>query len=226
MAQRRRVSEPQNGKHQQAASEPPHEMPEWLEEVRLRIESKAPLLQTLIRRSIEGVLTFSALSETSVANAASAPTDLAALVRALSSQDFLLLKQAEPLAPAFIRGIEAKRRLIEENGGALSSEQVAQTLGISRQAVEKRRQAGKLVAISTGRHGYRYPVWQFSESGTLAGLQDVLDILAPHDEWMKTIFFVSKNPRLGDRTPVEMLKKRKLKQVLDTALVYGEHGSA
>jgi hypothetical protein len=206
-------------------------MPAWLEEVRLRVESETPLMQALIRRSINGVLSFSALSDASVINATAAPTDFAALVRALSSQELLNellqdLKQAEPLAPAFIRGIVARRRLIKENGGVFTAEQVAGIIGISRQAVEKRRQAGKLIAVSTGRHGYRYPAWQFTESGTLAGLQDVLAVLEPHDEWMKTIFFVSRNPRLGDRTPAEMLRAGKITQVLDTALVYGEHGSA
>lgn len=188
-------------------------------------------MQTLIRRSIMGVLTFINLSEESVVNATSAPTDVATLVRALSSKEVMGelledLKQAEPLAPAFVRGIQARRRLIEENGGALTSDQVAQIIGISRQAVEKRRSGGKLIAISTGRHGFLYPVWQFDKSGTLEGLQEVLAVLEPHDEWMRTIFFVSNNPRLGGRTPVEMLQAGKLKEVLDAALIYGEHGSA
>ena len=205
----------------------PEDIPEWLEEVRLRVRREAPLMQALMRRAITAVLRFATLSEDSVVNAAAAPTDLAALVRALSSNELLDdLKQAEPLAPAFIRGIEAKRRLIEDHGGALSAEQVAEIIGISRQAVDKRRQARKLLAIATGRHGYRYPVWQFDETGTLPGLEDVLSVLAPHDEWTQTIFFLGKNPRLGGRPPVEMLKTGKLKQVLDAAQVYGEHGSA
>ena len=207
------------------------EIPEWLEEVRIRVERQAPLMQTLFRRSINGVLRLSALSEESVVNATSAPTDLGALVRALASQEALHelledLKQAEPLAPAFLRGIEAKRRVLEENGGVLTSEQVAEKIGISRQAVEKRRQAGKLVAVSTGRHGNLYPVWQFERSRVLAGLSEALAQLSGHDEWSQVIFFISKNPRLKDRTPIEMLKAGKLKEVLDAASVYGEHGSA
>jgi len=215
---------------QKSLAEPPIEMPEWLEEVRLRVEREAPMKQALIRRSIMGVLSFSRLSDESVVNATSAPTDLAALVRALSSEDMLReiledLKQAEPLAPAFIRGIEAKRRFIEENGGALTSDQVAKIIGITRQAVEKRRSAGKLIGLSTGRHGFLYPVWQFQESGTLQGLPAVLDLLASHDAWMKTIFFVSRNPRLKDRTPAEMLRKGQLTEVLEAARAYCEHGS-
>jgi hypothetical protein len=144
----------------------------------------------------------------------------------LSSTELLDdLKEVEPLAPAFIRGIEASRRLIDEHGGAVTAVQAGVILGISRQTVENRRRAGKLLAVSTGRHGYRYPVWQFDESGTLPGLGDVLRVLAPHDEWMQVAFFVAKNQRLADRTPVESLRAGKLDAVIDAAVVYGEHGA-
>src|SRR6266478_3341754 len=96
----------------------PEETPEWLEQVRVRVEREAPLMQALMRRAITAVMQFNALSEDSVVDATAAPTDLAALVRALSSDELLAdLKQAEPLAPAFIRGIEEKRQLIDEHGG-------------------------------------------------------------------------------------------------------------
>jgi hypothetical protein len=193
----------------------------------MRVEQEAPIMQALMRRAINAVLVLATLSEDSVVEATSASTDLAALVRALRSDELLDdLSRAEPLAPAFIRGIEARQRLIEEHGGTLTAEQVAQTIGISRQGVEKRRQAGKLVALTTGRHGYRYPVWQFSDSGTLPGLEEVLGVLAGHDEWMQTLFFVSKHPRLGDHTPTELLKSGELMRVLDAAQLYGEQGLA
>jgi hypothetical protein len=147
------------------------------------MQAQMRLMQALMRRAINAVMTLATLSEDSVVEAAAAPTDLAALVRALRSDELLEdLSRAEPLAPAFIRGIEARRRLIEEHGGTLTAEQVAQMIGISRQGVEKRRQAGRLVALATGRHGHRYPVWQFSDSGTLPGLEEVLGVLASHDE--------------------------------------------
>lgn len=201
-------------------------MPEWLEEVRLSVEREAPILRTLLVRGINAVLQFTALSESAIANATAAPTDLAVLLRALSSKELLDdLEAAEPLAPAFIRGIEASRRLIDENGGALTAVQAAEIVGVSRQMVDRRRSAGKLLAVTTGRHGYRYPVWQFDESGVLPGLEDVLKVLASEDEWMQVAFFVSKNPRLEDRTPIDALKAGELDAVLDAAAVYGEHGA-
>ncbi|HXB75606.1 MAG TPA: hypothetical protein VNY05_45660, partial [Candidatus Acidoferrales bacterium] len=142
------------------------------------------MLRALLVRAINAVLRFTALSESAIANATEAPTDLVALLRALSSPELLDdLRQADPLAPAFIRGIVATRRLINENGGALTVAQVTARLGVSRQMVDKRRHAGRLLAIATGRHGYRYPVWQFYDSGVLPGLEDVLKVLAPHDSW-------------------------------------------
>ena len=209
-----------------SSTEPPPEIPEWLEEVRLTVEREDPILRTLLVRGINAVLRFTALSESAIANATAAPTDLTVLLRALSSTELLDdLTAAEPLAPAFIRGIEASRRLIDEHGGALTAVQVAGTLGISRQMVDKRRRAGKLLAVSTGRHGFRYPAWQFDVSGVLPGLAEVLRVLAPRDEWMQVAFFVSEDQRLANRTPVDTLKAGELDAVLDAAAVYGEHGA-
>jgi len=209
-----------------ASMEPPAEIPEWLEQVRLTVETEAPLLRALLVRAINAVLQFKDLSESAIANATEAPTNLAVLLRALSSPELLEdLRQADPLAPAFIRGIEATRRLINDNGGALTAAQAAAHLGITRQMVDKRRHAGRLLAISTGRHGYRYPVWQFDDSGVLPGLEDVFKVLAPHDSWMQVIFFVSRNERLGGKTPIQSLKAGELNLVLDAAAVYGEHGA-
>jgi len=206
----------------------PQNVPEWLDHVRLTVEKETPLMRTLMIRAINAVLRFAELSEDSVVRATAAPSDLIVLLTALSSGELANdLRSVEPLAPAFIRGIEAQRQLLDEHGGTLTAVQVAGILGISRQAVEKRRQARTLIALTTGRHGYRYPAWQFTKLGVpLPGLDDVLQALGPHDEWMQAVFFVGKNPRLGGQTPIEMLKNGELKLVLDAAQAYGDHGAA
>jgi hypothetical protein len=206
---------------------PSADLPEWLNEVRLTVENETPLMQVFMMRAINAVLRFTELSEDSIVDAAKSPRDLDVLVKGLLASPIVEdLKAIEPLTPAFIRGYEAKRKLIEDHGGTLSAEKVGEVLGISRQAVEKRRQAGKLLALTIGRHGYRYPVWQLNESGTLPGLEQVLRVLSSHDQWMQTAFFVSKNPRLNNRTPKEMLEAGEIERVLNAASVYGEHGAA
>src|ERR1700680_1345723 len=186
----------------------PPTIPEWLDYVRITVENEAPLVQTLMRRAINAVLRFAELSEASVVRAAAAPNDLIVLVTALSSGELLdELKSFEPLAPAFIRGIEAQRRLLEEYGGILTAQQAGEILGISRQSVDKRRRAHTLLPLTTGRHGYRYPAWQFTKFGAvLSGVEDVLQALGPHDEWMQAAFFASENPRLANRITVKVLK--------------------
>jgi len=195
--------------------------------VRLTVEKESPLMRVFMMRAINAVLKFNELSEDLVIDAASAPSDLDVLLRGLLASPIIDdLKTVEPLAPAFIRGYDAKRKLLDEHGGTFSAEQAGDHLGITRQAVEKRRQAGKLLALSIGRHGYRYPAWQFDESGTLPGLEQVLSALESHDQWMQTAFFVSKNPRLNDQTPIDLLESGEIDRVVGAASVYGEHGAA
>src|SRR5208283_1443998 len=72
-----------------SAPQPEPGIPEWLEVVRLRVEQEAPIMQALMRRAINAVMALATLSEDSVVEAAAAPTDLAALVRALRSDELL-----------------------------------------------------------------------------------------------------------------------------------------
>src|SRR5260370_18052642 len=98
----------------QTASAPPQNIPEWLDQVRVTVESEAPLMQALMMRATRAVLRFAELSEDSVVRATAAPTDLTVLLTALSSGELLDdLKSVDPLAAAFIRGIEPQRRPLD-----------------------------------------------------------------------------------------------------------------
>jgi hypothetical protein len=162
-----------------------------------------------------------------LAEAASAPTDVEVLVRALQQPDAIEMPQSDdPLGPARLRGLRERERLLKVEGGMLSADEVAEHLNITRQAVNKRRQQGALVGLDAGRHGYLYAAWQFVREGTIAGLESVLDALKPHDPWMQHIFMVSRNTRLNDRTPLEELRQGRLDDVLKAARALGEHGAA
>jgi hypothetical protein len=162
-----------------------------------------------------------------LAQAASAPTDVEVLVLTLQQPDTIeTLKSDDPLTAARLRGLRERERLLEIEGGTLSADEVAKHLGITRQAVNKRRQQGALVGLDAGRHGYLYPVWQFVREGTIADLEPVLEALKEHDAWMQHTFMVSGNTRLKDRTPLEALRQGQLPEVLMAARALGEHGAA
>ncbi|HTX40040.1 MAG TPA: hypothetical protein VME43_33705 [Bryobacteraceae bacterium] len=158
--------------------------------------------------------------------ALNAPTEFDTILRALERPEIAAaVRDRDPLAMARLRGIEVKRRILSEDGGMLSAEKVGEVLTVSRQAVEKRRKAGRLIGVSLGRRGFGYPAWQFSERGTLAGLEAVLDALKPHDAWTKLVFFTSENAATNGKKPLDLLRSGDVEKVLVAARTYGEQGA-
>jgi hypothetical protein len=129
---------------------------------------------------------------------------------------------ARERAGARLRGIEAKRKLLETEGDPLSSAQAAKLLKISRQGVDKRRRENKLLGLELGKKGYHYPSWQFD----LRGLEQVLTALGGRDPWEKLSFFLNPSAILGDHTPLTALrgKKDNLTDIVNAAVSYGEQG--
>lgn len=159
--------------------------------------------------------------------ASAASTDFMVLVEALTAPSLATQLAAEdPLAAARLRGVEQQRNLVEKSGGVLTSENVSGVLGISRQAVDKRRRQGRLIGLVRGRRGYAYPAWQFKNGRTLPELENVLEQLRRHDPWMQLAFFVNGNDRLNGGSPLEALRSGRVKPVLEAAASYGEQGAA
>ena len=138
-----------------------------------------------------------------------------------------VLPTSDPLALARFRGIIALRELLHAEGGTLPVGGVAELLGISRQAVDKRRKARQLLAVEVPRRGLRYPAWQFADTGTaLPGLPEVLRALHGHDPLAQARFFLAGNDRLDGERPLDRLRAGEVDPVVDAAHAFGEHGAA
>jgi len=165
--------------------------------------------------------------ERALTMAAGAASDFETLLQALEQPESLAILDEGPLTAAKLRGLRYQERLLNAEGGTVTASQVAEILGITRQAVDKRRRAGQLIALSIGRRGYAYPLWQFETTGkTLAGLESVLDALRDHDSWMQLSFMLNPNSRLDDRRPLDLLREGEIERVREAALVFGEQGAA
>jgi hypothetical protein len=157
-------------------------------------------------------------------DATGAPSDYGVLIDALAQPEVIeRLRQADPLAPARLRGLRAKERLLSAEGGTLSAGEVSQILGITRQAVDLRRKRGKLIGLLLGRHSYAYPAWQFEPDGVLPGLEQILSELARFDPWMQVAFMLGANDLLGGETPLAELRRGNVEPVVAAARLFGEH---
>jgi hypothetical protein len=167
------------------------------------------------------------LSSQSVEELTASPTDFELLVNAVSATSTAAAStDGDPLIRAKLRGIEHRKRILEKLGGILSAEQVSELIGISRQAVDRRRSQNQLIGLTQGKRGYAYPAFQFEDGKTLDGLKEVLDALSGHDPWMQSIFFANGNDRLNGRTPLDALRQGKTEAVVRAAEAYGEQGAA
>jgi hypothetical protein len=188
-------------------------------EVALADEAKAPFVARAL-----GAVTHIAEQSTkrSLLGAAGAASETLALLQAIDQPDVLAeLEEDDPLIAARIRGAMAKRRLLSEEGGVCSAAELGQMLGgLSRQAIDKRRQKKKLLALDLGRHGYGYPLWQVHDGAVLPGLEVVLDVLRECDSWTRVGFFLSPNSWLGGETPLAELRRGEVDRVVATAEMF------
>ncbi|MBY5362298.1 helix-turn-helix domain-containing protein [Rhizobium leguminosarum] len=142
-----------------------------------------------------------------LADALSAPTDAGSLAQLLSRSDMVgaAINDLDPLVPALARNVEHRQNLVERAGGTVSAEDAGRMLGISRQAVDKRRRAGTLLAVREG-SDWRYPLCQFDQGEMIAGISDVVRGFAAAGPWIALDFLLAADMALGGRTALQALR--------------------
>jgi hypothetical protein len=188
---------------------------------------RKPTLSPVVSRVLYAIADATAhLNQQAAGHAAGERTNLGVLLRILE-EGALGVDAEDPLANARLRWIIDRRRLAHAEGRPLPTRDVEALLGVTRQAVAKARAEGRLVGLPSGSSQYVYPSWQFGESGVLAGLREVRRVLNGGDDpWAFTAFMVSPNARLGAETPLAVLRRGGVKDVVRAAEAHGEHGAA
>jgi hypothetical protein len=103
----------------------------------------------------------------------------------LSNLALIGMDVSSPLSDAAVRGIAIKQELLRAGGGGLSSQQVADALGITRQGVDKRRRRRGLLAVPSGSGEYLYPACQFTSDGVIRGLEAMLRAFQVRNPWTR-----------------------------------------
>ena len=187
-----------------------------------------PLRAAFLARSLTALArVVPRLDSETLGDAVGKPSDYAVLLRVLREPAVLAtLEAGDPLAEAYLRGLEIDAEILRSEGGIMTVEEVARHLGITRQAVDKRRRAGQLLALPIGRHRYAYPAWQFDPSGVLAGFEDVMDEFFAIGPWTRAAFFLGENTSLDGRRPLDELRHGNIDGVRRAAGALGQHGAA
>lgn len=123
-------------------------------------------------------------------------------------------------------GILARKELEQAEGGSVSSEEVAELLGLKhRPSVAYKRKARELVAwrVTTGK--WRYPRWQFSANGILPGIKDCLKALDTDNGFGAMIFFLSPRHSLEGQRPLDLLREGKVKEAVAVAERHDTHAA-
>jgi hypothetical protein len=123
----------------------------------------------------------------------------------------------------------AEERLLAKGGSLLTLDEVATLLNRDTEAIDDRRELGKLLAVEWNGE-YQYPAWQFQDGKLLTGLDRVLVALKENDAtpWTKIIFMTTEHGELDGFSPLDCLKKGDesiTKEVVMQARREGQHGA-
>jgi hypothetical protein len=111
----------------------------------------------------------------------------------------------DPLAPLLARNAEHREMLLRRAGGTLSAGEAASLLGITREAVDKRRRANTLLAVREG-SDWRYPACQFQQSDVVPGLPVIVRGFTDAGPWVTLDFLLAPDTVLRGRTPLQALR--------------------
>jgi hypothetical protein len=186
------------------------------------------LTQTFLKRSMKMLerVTASASAETLEAALAS-PTDISGVASLLSDVAplGLDLSSVDPLAEAMARGVIVKQELLRSAQGGLTSSQAAAALGISRQAVDKRRSRHTLLAVPAGSGEYLYPACQFTPDGVIPGLEEVLRAFQIESAWTQLAVLLAPAPALQGKSVLDALRAGEVSRAAGVVASFGEQAA-
>lgn len=176
--------------------------------------------QNALARIVDG------MTEEALMSALSAGSDVGSLARAISSpalKDPAL--EIDPLAPARARVLEHRKEVAQEAGEMLTAGQASDLLGISRQALDKRRKAASVLGVRVGSDWY-YPSLQFEDATPLPRLKEALKAHHGVDGWVILDSLIAADPTYDNRSIIDLLRQKDNTAIDHVLLALAEQYSA
>ncbi|MBI6630928.1 helix-turn-helix domain-containing protein [Pontibaca salina] len=187
----------------------------------VRLTKKAPskIRDAFMKRVRNAILRMAdEASEEILIAALASGSDIGALALVISNpslEDPAL--EIDPLAPARARALQHRKEIAEKAGALLSTGEAADILGISRQAVDKRRKAASILAVRVGK-GWKYPKLQFRNGQPLPRLRDVLRAYHGVEGWVILDSMSAEASAYGNRSIIALLEQSD-NRMLDRAIL-------
>jgi predicted DNA-binding transcriptional regulator AlpA len=115
------------------------------------------------------------------------------------SEEETLLEQAQE------RALVVQEQLRREAGGLVSTQEVVNRTGLSRQTVDRYRKEGKLLALETAQ-GFQFPLCQFYGQAIVPGLDEVLAAMEGSSFWETLSGLITPTPTLNNRSVLDALR--------------------
>jgi hypothetical protein len=113
------------------------------------------------------------------------------------------------------------RELLVYSGELVTSQRLAETLGVTRQAVQQGREARRLFSLEARGEDY-FPSFYADPGLDRKVLEDITRVLGDLPAAEKWAFFTTRRGSLGDLTPLDALRKGKRAQVERAAEAFAE----
>lgn len=193
-----------------------------------RVSEAVGAMQEILRRRLQHAVAdmVGQLSEFALRNALEQTTGVESLEAVIGEVTLqAAVESAQERVERLHDLMRAKAALIKRAGGALSATQAGQLLGaVTRQAVEKRRERGTLLAVQM--HGeYFYPLCQFDGDEVIEGLPSVLRAFTVKNEWTQLSVLLAEHDALDGRTVLQALEAGNVAAAVDVANSFGNTGS-
>lgn len=162
-----------------------------------------------LRRAMSALERITATAPSKALTAAlAAPTGAGALAQILSHSEFIgdSITDLDPMVPALARNLEHRNQLLKRAGGVLSAEKAGKIVGITRQAIDKRRRGNAILAIREG-SDWKYPAFQFRDGEVLPGIAEVVRGFEGQGAWVTLDFLLASESALGGRSPLDALRE-------------------
>lgn len=159
-------------------------------------------LLSRLQRALQRVA--NAASDDLVHRALERPSDMGVIIDLLRSTlpELSAELELDPELGDQISSLEAEEDLIRRAAGLKDAKWVADYLAISPKSVAAKARRNELLALTRGDRNL-YPAFQFQEGQVIGGIREVLQALQLTNGWSRLSFFLTPDPGLDDRSPIE-----------------------